>query len=91
MTENWNRRFESDEFIVWCYNDSPYRVVAFPSSTGHWKVYFTSVYGTQSVLVRGNLGSSPTGKMKSKAVAKQFFEKFPYGCPPPSEITDYKI
>lgn len=65
-------------------------MVAFPER-GHWKVLFTSVYGSEARMIRGNLGGGRTGKMKAKAVAKQFFAKYPYGCPPPNEIEDYKV
>lgn len=91
MTKNWKKVCEYEDFIKWSYKNSPYRVCAFPTNRGHWKTTFTSCYGTDSKTIRGNLGGGKTGKMKAKAVAKQFFEKNPYGCPPPGEITDYKI
>ena len=85
MTDNWKKIFDGEDFIKWRYKDTPYRLVAFQSNRGHWKTIFTSVYGTDSALLKGNLGGGKTGRMKAKVVAKQFIDENPYGCPPPSE------
>lgn len=89
---NWKQVGFHDKIMKWQYSDSPYRLVAHINDRGHWEVLFTSTfYKSQSVLVRGNLGGGNVGRMKAKVIAKKFAEKYPYGCPPPNKIKDYKI
>lgn len=83
--DGWHRITNLEDFIKWQYEDSPYRIIAFQSNRGHWKTLFTSWYGSDSYLIRGNLGGGKTGRMKAVASAKKFMDKNSNGCPPPGE------
>lgn len=83
----WHKVADYDTFIKWAYKRSPYRVIAdLEESRGMWRVVFTSVYGGESYLIRGNLGKN--GRMKAILIAQKFFSDNPWGCSPPSEYTD---
>ena len=85
-TENWRQICNADGFVKWRYKDTPYRVIAdLDESRGHYRALFTSVYGTDSYVISGNLGGGSTGMMKAITEAEKFMTTNANGCPPPGE------
>ncbi|QCC48114.1 hypothetical protein [Halobellus limi] len=78
----WHKVADYPGFVKYQYKDSPYRVIAdLDEQRGHYRVLFTSVYGTDSYLVKGNLGKD--GSLKSIVIAEQFMAQNKWGCPSP--------
>ena len=85
-TGNWEQITNLPTFKKWKYGTSPYRVIAdLEEGRGHWRALFVSVYGTDSYLIAGNLGSGDTGRLQAVGHAKQFMMENKYGCPPPGD------
>jgi hypothetical protein len=86
IMENWQKVTNLSLFLKWKYKSSPYRVIAdLEKERGHWRALFTSAYGGDSYLIKGNCGSGEAGMMKAVVAAKQFMQENPNGCPPPGE------
>lgn len=81
----WHQLFDSPEFVKWQYGSTPYRVIADLDGRGHWRALFTSWYGNESYLIRGNAGGGEKGRMVALGAAKAFMRKNSTGCPPPGE------
>lgn len=89
MTDsNWNELFDGDDFRKWGYKSSPYRVLVHKSGNGHFAALFTSAFGVDSHLIRGNCGSGSMGKALATAAAREFMSDHPCGCPPPGRLNE---